>query len=156
MTLTRRQVTREDLPFLRALYATTRAEEVAQMGLHGAQAEAFLHMQFAAQHAHYSQHYAHDDLCILEQNATPIGRLYVGRWPREIRLIDISLLPPYRNQGIGSTLIQELLEEANKTQKPVRLHVARHNPAQRLYTRLGFREMEDRGPYSLMERPCVT
>jgi len=35
-------------------------------------------------------------------------------------------------------MIRELLNEAIAASKPVRLHVAKSNPAQRLYERLGF------------------
>ena len=32
----------------------------------------------------------------------PAGRLYVARWPREMRLIDVALLPEFRRHGLGS------------------------------------------------------
>ena len=35
--------------------------------------------------------------------------------------------------------------------KPVRMHVERFNPARRLYGRLGFREIADKGVYLLLE-----
>ena len=47
-----------DEPFLRALYASTRREEVAQAGWPPEQADAFLASQFALQSAHYAEHYA--------------------------------------------------------------------------------------------------
>ena len=37
------------------------------------------------------------------------------------------------------------------TDLPVTIHVEVYNPAMRLYERLGFRPIEDRGPYRLME-----
>ena len=35
--------------------------------------------------------------------------------------------------------------------KPLRIHVERFNPARRLYERLGFRQIEDRGVYLFMQ-----
>jgi hypothetical protein len=35
--------------------------------------------------------------------------------------------------------------------KPLRIHVERFNPALRLYERLGFRQIDDRGVYLFLE-----
>jgi ribosomal protein S18 acetylase RimI-like enzyme len=80
-----------------------------------------------------------------------IGRLYVDRRPDEIRIIDIALLPEYRNRGIGSRLITALLAEGTAAGLPVRIHVEQYNPAMRLYNRLGFQKIDERGVYHLME-----
>ena len=40
---------------------------------------------------------------------------------------------------MGSSLLRSLQNEAAQAGRPVRLRVARGNPAQRLYARLGFR-----------------
>jgi ribosomal protein S18 acetylase RimI-like enzyme len=81
----------------------------------------------------------------------PAGRLYVARWQREIRIVDIALLPAFRGRGIGSRLITELLEEGSRKGKNVSIHVETFNPAFRLYQRLGFEVVEDKGVYLLME-----
>jgi ribosomal protein S18 acetylase RimI-like enzyme len=60
-------------------------------------------------------------------------------------------LPPQRGTGIGGQLLGELLAEARATEKTVAIHVERNNPALRLYTRLGFRIIEDKGVYYYME-----
>ncbi|HEX5716519.1 MAG TPA: GNAT family N-acetyltransferase, partial [Thermoanaerobaculia bacterium] len=69
----------------------------------------------------------------------------------EIRLIDISLTPELRGKGVGSALLRELMAEAEAAGKPLTIHVEKYNPAMRLYLRLGFKSIEDRGPYDLME-----
>ena len=43
------------------------------------------------------------------------------------RGVDIALLREYRSGGIGTMLIEELLEEAAKAGKPFRISVARNN-----------------------------
>jgi ribosomal protein S18 acetylase RimI-like enzyme len=82
----------------------------------------------------------------------PAGRLYVARWPAEIRIVDIALLPEFRGAGVGSRLLAELLAEADQAGKPVSIHVEKLNPALRLYQRLGFARAADREVYWLMER----
>lgn len=80
-----------------------------------------------------------------------VGRLYVDRWTREIRIMDIALLPEHRGAGIGTRLLRELQEEARAAGKALSIHVEKFNPALRLYERLGFRAREDKGVYLLME-----
>jgi ribosomal protein S18 acetylase RimI-like enzyme len=89
---------------------------------------------------------------IIEGDHVPVGRLYVGDWGEDVRLIDIALLPEHRNQGIGTRLICDVvMDRATRIDKPVRLHVEQNNSARRLYTRLGFIELEDRGMSVFME-----
>jgi GNAT superfamily N-acetyltransferase len=147
-----RPIQEEDMELLFRLYASTRAEEMAMVvDWTDEQKEAFLRMQFQAQHAWYREHYegAQFDLLLIDE--APAGRLYVHRREAEIRLMDIALLPEYRNTGIGSELLRELMEEAEAAGKPLTIHVEKYNPAMRLYLRLGFKPIEDRGPYDLME-----
>ena len=47
----------DDLPFVTALYASTRREEVAVTGWPAEIQEQFLAQQAAAQHSHYSIHF---------------------------------------------------------------------------------------------------
>jgi len=72
-------------------------------------------------------------------------------WQAEIRMVDIALLPPSRNAGIGTALRRDLLAEAAIAHQPVRIHVEKFNPALRLYERLGFAPIEDKGVYLFME-----
>jgi GNAT superfamily N-acetyltransferase len=141
----------DDRPFLLAVYASTRESEVAAVGWDAAQKAAFVRMQFDAQHAHYQQHYPGASFDIILVNDQPAGRLYVMRAGEEIRIVDIALTPEYCNRGIGSTLLRTLQSEAADAGKPLRIHVERFNPALRLYERLGFRPIADRGVYLFME-----
>lgn len=150
--LARRPITDSDLPFLQQLYASTRAGELAALPWSEEQKLDFLRMQFEAQHRHYQAHYAGDRFDLLLIDGEPAGRLYVGRWPSQICVIDISLLPAHRGSGIGTRLLTELIEEAQQQGKAVSVHVEKLNPARRLYLRLGFAAVEDLGIYERMER----
>jgi ribosomal protein S18 acetylase RimI-like enzyme len=63
----------------------------------------------------------------------------------------IALLPECRGAGIGGGLIRDVQAEAGRTGKRLTIHVERTNPALRLYRRLGFRLIEDKGIYLFME-----
>jgi ribosomal protein S18 acetylase RimI-like enzyme len=151
--ITLRPATADDEAFLCTVYAATRADELALLNWDQAQKDAFLTMQFTAQHRHYHTYYADADFQLVLLSGRPIGRLYVARLADHILLIDIALLPDYRNAGIGSVLLTDVLAEAEQVGKPVRLHVEPWNRARRLYERLGFRRIAEQGFYWLMEWP---
>ena len=92
-----------------------------------------------------------DFVDIIEQEGTPVGRLYVHRLHDEIRVIDIALLPEHRGRGLGGGLLRAVLEEAAAVGKSVYVSVERFNPAMRLYQRLGFVAITDEGVYRLMK-----
>jgi GNAT superfamily N-acetyltransferase len=146
-----RTVTPEDEQFLRAVYASTRAEELARVPWSDEQKRAFTDMQFAAQDADYRRNYPDAQYSIIEVQGVPAGRLYVDRGSKEIRIIDIALLPEHRRAGIGTSLLRALQDEARTTAKTLSIHVEKFNPARSLYHRLGFRQIEDKGVYLLLE-----
>jgi ribosomal protein S18 acetylase RimI-like enzyme len=146
-----RAATPEDEQFLRAVYASTRAEELAQVPWSDEQKSAFTDTQFAAQDAHYRRHYPAAQYSIIEVQGVPAGRLYVDRWKKEIRIIDIALLPEHRRTGIGTKLLRELQDEARTAGKALTIHVEKFNPALSLYHRLGFQLIEDKSVYLFLE-----
>jgi GNAT superfamily N-acetyltransferase len=128
-----------DEPFLRAVYAAGRAEEVAGFGWPPAAAESFLAQQFAARRR--AHHAAYPGLAesVIEVGGQPAGRLAVQRDGTAVRLVEIALLPAYRGHGTGTLLLRRLRDEAAAAHLPLRLQVERGNPARRLYQRLGLR-----------------
>lgn len=146
-----RKATAMDREFLSAVYAGTRMEELAVTDWSDAQKAEFCRMQFTAQDTHYRQHYPTAEYLLIESAGTPVGRLYVDRWKREIRIMDIALLPGNRGKGIGTRLLLDLQCEAAGLGKTLSIHVECLNPALGLYERLGFRRIEDKGVYFLME-----
>jgi ribosomal protein S18 acetylase RimI-like enzyme len=140
-----RPATSEDETFLRQLFATTRADELAAMTWDENQKEAFIAMQFNAQKQQYAMSYPQAEHSIILLNDISIGRQMIDRGESEFILVDIALLPDHRNAGIGTHLIEGLLAEAASAGKPVTLNVWHSNPAKKLYQRMGFSALNDDG-----------
>ena len=148
--VTYRPMTEEDLPFVAALYASTRTEELAVTGWPEEMKQAFLAQQHRAQHYHYQTYYPRAEWLIVEKDGAPIGRIYIDEGATEIRLIDIALLPEQRGAGIGRAMIGDLVEDAGARGKSITLHVEPNNPVRRLYLRHGFESTGMAGAYEAM------
>ena len=108
-----RPIRPEDAAFLLEVYGSTRAEELDLTDWDTAARAAFVQMQFTAQHTHYTTHYPDARYEIITLDGADIGRLYVRRTDPDIVLMDIALLPAFRNRGFGSRILQTLLDEAS-------------------------------------------
>lgn len=146
-----RPIRPEDRDLLCRIYGSTRTEELAPVPWTDEQKAAFVKMQFEAQSAYWDEQYPEAERSIVEVDGVPAGRLYVQRWPKEIRLVDIALLPDFRGRGMGTELIQGLFSEAARAGRVVTIHVEIFNPARALYERLGFASKGEQGMYVLME-----
>lgn len=146
-----RPATTADEDFLRLVYAESRRDELDQVEWPPGQREAFLRGQFDAQAAHYMKYYPGAEYFIIEYASQPAGRLYVRRTPGEIRIMDIAINPEFRRKGIGTVLLRQLIDEGRTASQAVTIHVEKFNPALRLYERLGFQAIEERGAYWLLE-----
>ena len=146
------RVTPADEEFLLSVYASTRAEELGQAEWQPGQREAFLKWQFEMQHQQYEARFPVAEYKVIEVDNQPAGRFWVGENETEIRLLDIALLPEFQNRGVGTLLLRELIDEARRSQKPLRHMVFMLNSdAHRFYERLGFEMIEDLGAYRHME-----
>lgn len=149
--LSLRAITPADEEFLARVYASSRAEELAVTGWPEEIKADFCRRQFDAQSEYYAANYPEAAFQIIERDGWPVGRLYVARWEKEIRIVDITLLPEFRGSGMGTKLLRELQEEARAAGKSLSIHVERFNRALELYQRLGFQQVEDKGVYLLMK-----
>lgn len=152
--VTLRPAADEDRPFMLRVYASIREPELEASGLPREQWGAFVEHQFQAQ-SHAYANYRDTSFKVVLVDGEPAGRLIVARWPEEMRVVDIALLPEYRGCGIGGTLMRGVIDEAEERGVKTSIHVERFNPAQHLYTRLGFRLVSETGVYMLLERPAA-
>lgn len=145
-----RPTTPEDREFLLAVYGSVREAELAVADWPPGGKEAFVAQQFDAQDRYYREYYAGASFDVIEVDGEPAGRLYVDRWPVEIRIVDIAIAPAFRGRGIGTALLRELIAEAEASERSLTIHVEQGNPARRLYQRLGFVPVAERGFHTLM------
>lgn len=154
-----RELRDEDMRWLRDLYASSRADEMASVPWPDTIRRDFLDQQFALQHRHYMAHFSGADFLAIEHREQgPIGRYYLQRTAPEHLIVDICLFPGSRGNGVGSALIRDSQREAATQGHGMYLHVKGHNTAaRRLYERLGFRGEGEPGSHQLMRwRPTAS
>jgi ribosomal protein S18 acetylase RimI-like enzyme len=149
-TITVRPEQPADEAFLFELYASTRREELDAWGWPAEARKAFLTMQFKASQNHRII-FPDADFQIVLLDKVNAGRFVVNRSRENLRIVDIALLPEYRNAGVGSALLQKTFGEAAACKKPLRLRVLKGNRAERLYRRLGFETIEENELHLEME-----
>jgi GNAT superfamily N-acetyltransferase len=81
-------------------------------------------------------HLAFDE--VIQLAGRDIGLIGVDRRSDGWFLDKLYLLPAYQNRGIGSYLLQRLIDDAKAAQIVLQLTVLEVNPARRFYERHGF------------------
>lgn len=136
--ITLRPVTEADQDFLLTAYSSTRAAEMAMVPWSAEQKDAFVKGQFAAQTHHYAAAYpgaSHEIICC---DGVAAGRLFLDRGAQGFHILDVTILPLFRNAGIGSWVLRRILEEAGSNGQPVTIYVESFNPSLNLFRKLGF------------------
>ncbi len=147
-----RPVTDADEGFLLSIYAATRADELAQVEWEGGKQEAFVKWQFDLQRREYEVRFPDAEYYVILIDDCPAGRIWIGRDERQIRLLDIAILPEFQNRGAGTLLLRWLIDESKRAGKALRHMVfVLNNDAHRFYERLGFVVIEEFGAYKHME-----
>ena len=146
-----RAATPADEAFLLELYESSRGDDLRGLGWDEKRISEFLEMQYEAQQRFFDSEYQRANDQIILREDTPLGRLMVDRREHEIRCIDLALLSEYRNAGIGTLLLRQLQEEANRARKPLRVQIIRFNRAVNLLERLGFARISETGTHFQME-----
>lgn len=141
-----------DAEFLREVYVAYRWPELAPTGWTPEACLAFLHDQYRLQEVYYGKYYDGAAWGVIEVGGERAGRLYLMLRKDDLRIVDIALLPAYRNRGIGGRLLKAIQDQAaGLGATKLSIHVEQSNPALRLYERLGFHLIEERPPYRLFE-----
>jgi ribosomal protein S18 acetylase RimI-like enzyme len=87
---------------------------------------------------YFQAHFDPSNQRIIRFRDQEIGTIKVEKRENEIFLAYIVILSVYQGKGLGTAVIQELLDKAKQNELPVKLKVLKTNPARQLYERLGF------------------
>ncbi len=143
-----RKAVETDVDFLLELRETTMGQYLREVGMPTGR-EAYLERV----------HYAFDQAQIIVINDAPAG-LFKAQFNPEINewyLVQIQLHPDYQSKGIANRLISNLISKADASGSTVGLSVVKTNPAQRLYSRLGFERVgETDFEYLMQYTPAKT
>lgn len=151
----RRPATAGDRQLLFELFYSALTPEDALLELPESEREPLLRSKFNSREKQFRKDYPLADFDVLTVDGKPAGNLYIDRGDDEFVLIDISLLPPFRNRGIGTAVVGRLLEDAGRLVLPVRARVRHHSPAWHLWRRLGFEQVGDDGTHFEIAVPAI-
>jgi ribosomal protein S18 acetylase RimI-like enzyme len=128
-----------DDAFLYDVFVTTWQSEVAALPNQNL-AQHVLRIQHIAQERRFASGFPGHERYVVLEDEVPAGRLYVDQSGRDIKLLDLTLLPRFRGRGLGSRVVRDLLTEAGREDRKVTLRAPRRTSrATDFYTRLGFR-----------------
>jgi len=121
------------------LFALDKLAELAAIGLPQPQAEALVQMQWRGRALTYANQYpGAEDWTISLEDGTPVGRYLLQKIPQGLRMVDFAILPEWREQGIGTHVLQKLIHNTSTNGEVFSLRVEKNNRALNLYKRLGF------------------
>jgi GNAT superfamily N-acetyltransferase len=132
-----------DEAFLYELYASTRQDELEAAGWPPEMRGGFLTMQFRARQQGYRSAFEGAEFKIIQVDGVNAGEIILYRSADGLRVVDIALLPQFRNVGVGTTILRRVLDEAAAARQRVHLKVGRACRAERLYLRLGFAKISE-------------
>lgn len=133
-----RACTEADDAFVYEVFCTTWATEVAALPNQNL-ARHVLRIQHIAQERRFAARYPQHQRYLVLEDGAPAGRFYVHETASMIRVVDLTLMPAYRDRGIGTRILHDLLRHAEAAGQSITLRVERRNErATMLYSSLGF------------------
>ena len=143
--ITTRPSVAEDSAFMLELYASTSKDVLDDLGWTIGSQRTFVIMQAQTEEWNRARLYPGMDRLTICVDEMPVGRLLVCMRNNMLHLVDLSLLPRFRGNGIGTQLMTEILEEARNARVPVKVKVRKDSGAIRFVERLGFGTPTDLG-----------
>ena len=89
---------------------------------------------------------------VVSIDGADVGVWKVLRERQRLVLKTIYLLPQFQRQGLGTSLIQQLIRESEDCGLPIELRYLKVNPVGALYERLGFSRIKEEGPHIYVRR----
>ena len=95
------------------------------------------------QYKFHRESFAAGNTNIIYEGSKKIGSVDVKEGESNLFLSGLYILPEYQSKGIGSTIINELVQRAEAANKRLELEVLKVNvKAQKLYEKLGFKKTD--------------
>ena len=124
-----RQATYGDRPFAELLHEQCYREVVIRQ---------FGGWDPAVQQQFFDRKWQPDQYRVIVLDGAAVGLLAVHQQSDQLYLSDIQIHPSRQNQGIGSAILTDLLEQARTLGVPLRLQVLQANRARAFYEKLGL------------------
>jgi RimJ/RimL family protein N-acetyltransferase len=141
-----------DRTFLYALFAETKAADIAAMPIDAAAKDALLRMQYRSMTATYRQEYPAARWEVVELAGEPVGLLVTNVGDHCITYVDIELSLRAQGRGLATRVMTRALEEARRLRLPARVNVLAQNAASlKLCDRIGFVKVGDEPPFVQLE-----
>lgn len=135
----------DDFDFCARLYFSSMAETIR-----------LLKLDMAAQTASLRQRWDVAEVEIIMSDGADVGWLQKSIQDDALYLEQIFIDAAFQNRGIGTGIINRLIDKAKQDGRPVTLGVVKINPASRLYERLGFCVTHEDDRKFYMRRETVT
>ena len=101
----------------------------------------------------HNRRFASQDIRIIQFHGTDVGFLSTSTNSDTFKVDQIYLLPDYQGKGIGAACMRNIIDDANREQKPVTLQVLKINTrATAFYQRLGFTIVDKNATHFQMKR----
>jgi ribosomal protein S18 acetylase RimI-like enzyme len=98
----------------------------------------------------YKNEFAPSDIQVIYFGGNPVGRLRLVRG-EDLYVGGLQILPEYRGKGIGTAILEVLIQESEETHKTIRLEVFHDNvSALNLYEMLGFKVVDSNVTQKIM------
>jgi ribosomal protein S18 acetylase RimI-like enzyme len=144
LNITLRSAIPADEDFLFNLFLSSREKDLLMIP--EPQRTALMRMQYGGQKMTYTQQYPASENSIITVDGQDAGRIWIDRSDQAISVLDIAILPGYRNAGIGGSVYSGLIEESAASSKPLHAAVSTANPdSLRFHERQGFKRIENNG-----------
>lgn len=136
MTLILSTISSKDESFLEHLFFSDMASKFVD--LPAEQLKMIVTMQYTAKQQGYLLDWPMAEILIIQYDGEKVGQLILATNKATLRIVDILLLPEFRNRGIATQILKMLPSYHDTKCKRLELSVAKGNPAFELYVRHGF------------------
>ncbi len=141
-----------DKTFLYALFAATRAADMAAMPIGAVAKDFLLRAQYRSMTATYRHDYPNARWEVVEFMGEPVGRLITDVGDLCVTYVDIALSPSAQGRGLATRLMMDALEEPRRLGLPARVNVLQQNAASlKLCERVGFVREGESPPFVRLE-----